>query len=191
MHKLTRGTKELDVISIFGNPRLGKTTLVMKVYNNSSIVNHFDVKVWCSVSQAYNRQKLLAEILKQARSDKSELNEVREFCLRKLTEEKFMQLIVPYSPYQHLYSKEPRLSIYIHSDLVKQLDHGYQLDKIPMLESKETQCFGECPMSSLEFIAHPRLNTWNRSNPLPLLVKLRLVRVLHFPEVLGLIQYNH
>ncbi|KAH0662592.1 hypothetical protein KY284_027523 [Solanum tuberosum] len=75
MHKLTRGTKELDVISIFGMPGLGKTTLVMKVYNNPSIVNHFDVKVWCSVSQAYIRQKLLAEILKQARRDKSEINE--------------------------------------------------------------------------------------------------------------------
>ncbi|XP_015168415.1 probable disease resistance RPP8-like protein 2 [Solanum tuberosum] len=104
---------------------------------------------------------------------------VREFCLRKLTEEKFMQLIVPYNPYQQLYSKEPRLSIYIHTNLVKQLDHsGYQLDKIPMLESNKTEFFGECPMSSLEFIAHPRFNTWNKSNPLHLLVKLRLVQVL-------------
>ncbi|KAH0659002.1 hypothetical protein KY285_027551 [Solanum tuberosum] len=75
MHKLTQGTKELDVIAIFGMPGLGKTTLVMKVYNNPSIVNHFDVKVWCSVSQAYNRQKLLAEIFKQTRRDKSEINE--------------------------------------------------------------------------------------------------------------------
>ncbi|KAJ8560181.1 hypothetical protein K7X08_004239 [Anisodus acutangulus] len=51
-----------------------------------------------------------------------------------------------------------------------------------MLESKETKCFGECPRS-LEVIAHPTFNTWNRSNPLPLLVKLRLVRVLHLPDV--------
>ncbi|KAK6787286.1 hypothetical protein RDI58_015811 [Solanum bulbocastanum] len=105
---------------------------------------------------------------------------VREFCLRKLKEEKFMQLTVPYSPYQHLCSMNSRLCVYIHDDLVKQLDHReYQFDKIP--ESKEsTKCFGECSRS-LEFIAHPNFNPWNRSNPLPLLVKLKLVRVLHFP----------
>ncbi|WMV34877.1 hypothetical protein MTR67_028262 [Solanum verrucosum] len=54
---------------------------------------------------------------------------VREFCLRKLTEEKYMQLTVPYNPYQHLHSMESRLCIYIHDDLVKQLDHSdEQLD---------------------------------------------------------------
>ncbi|XP_009622003.1 putative late blight resistance protein homolog R1C-3 isoform X1 [Nicotiana tomentosiformis] len=109
---------------------------------------------------------------------------VREFCLRKLAEEKFMQLTVPYNPYdQHLYPQESRLCIYIHDDLVNQLDHSaYMLDEIPMLESKYTKCFGECPRS-LEFIAHPKFNTWNRSNPLPLLVKLRLVRVLNLMKV--------
>ncbi|KAH0662595.1 hypothetical protein KY284_027526 [Solanum tuberosum] len=419
MQKLTRGTKKLDVISIFGMPGIGKTTLARKVYNIPSIVNHFDVKVWCSVSQAYDRSTLLGEILKQT-TRKNEIIEadgrpdmlrrsligrrylivlddiwdvkawedlglcfpmgengsrvivttrieqvakhlqhhsdpyplrfltpaeswellqkkvfrgescppsllpaalqvaqhckglplvivlvagriigekewessslwlyvandlssyvlgeqslkviqssydhledhlkscllymalfpedheilvsnllklwmaeefvlnvdtenmeeasriclnnllnrslvmvskrsangdtkycilhdvVREFCLRKLTEDKYMQLTVPYNPYQHLHSMESRLWIYIHDDLVEQLDHSeYQLDKIPMLEStNKTYCFGKCPMSSLEFIAHPKFNTWNLSNPLPLLVKLKLVRVLHFP----------
>ncbi|MCD7451465.1 hypothetical protein HAX54_012134 [Datura stramonium] len=107
---------------------------------------------------------------------------VREFCLKKLIEEKFMQLTVPYSPYQNLYSKEPRLSIYIHDELVKKLDDfEYQLDMIPMLESKETKCFGDCPRS-LEFIAHPKFNTWNkynRVNPLTSFVRLKLVRVMH------------
>ncbi|KAG5601791.1 hypothetical protein H5410_033161 [Solanum commersonii] len=103
---------------------------------------------------------------------------VREFCLRKLTEDKYMQLTVPYNPYQHLYSTESRLCIYIHDDLVKQLDHpDYQLDKIPMLDFKET--------NSLEFIAHPKLNTWNNQywNPLDLLVKLRFVRALDLMDV--------
>nr|XP_018625244.1 putative late blight resistance protein homolog R1B-8 [Nicotiana tomentosiformis] len=92
---------------------------------------------------------------------------VREFCGGKLREKKFKQLAVPYNPYQHLqYSKESRLCIYIHDDLVEQLDHSeYRPDK------------------SLEFIAHPVFNTWNRSDPLPLLAKLRLVRVLHFLDV--------
>lgn len=108
---------------------------------------------------------------------------VREFCLRKLTEEKFMQLIVPYNPYQHLqYSKDSRLCIYIHDDLIKQLDDSeYQLDKIPMLESEEAKRFGECPRS-LEFIAHPTYK-YNRVNPLPSFVTLRLVRVMHLLDV--------
>ncbi|KAH0749311.1 hypothetical protein KY290_028543 [Solanum tuberosum] len=413
MMKLIRGTKERDVISIYGMPGLGKTTLARKVYNNPSIINHFDVKAWCAVSQAYNRRTLLAEIFKQARNDDSEIKEeddvadmlrkslisrrylivlddiwdveawedlgtcfpqgkygsrvmvttrieqvskdlhhhsdpyslsfltseeswkllekkvfqgescppdlleaglqvaqhckglplvvvlvagliakmgreaslwlqvandlsslalgeqsikviqssydhledhlkhcllymglfpedhkipvddllklwmaeefvlnsetenmeeasrnclsdllnkslvmvsgmrinrdvqycslhdvVREFCLRKLTEDKYMQFTVPYNPYQHLCSTESRLCIYIHDDLVEQLDHSeYQLDKIPMLDFKET--------NSLEFIAHPKLNIWNNlySNPLDLVVKLRFVRALHLMDV--------
>ncbi|KAH0659001.1 hypothetical protein KY285_029265 [Solanum tuberosum] len=413
MKKLIRGTKERDVISIYGMPGLGKTTLARKVYNNPSIVNYFDVKAWCAVSQTYNRRTLLVEIFKQGTNDEIKIKEdddvadmlrrvligkrylivlddiwdveawedlgicfpqgehgsrvmvttrieqvakhlqhhshpyslsfltsekswellekkvfrgescprdlleaglqvaqhckglplvvvliagmiakmdreaslwlevandlssiglgehsmkviqssydhlkdhlkpcllymalfpedhkipvddllklwmaeefvlnvetenmedasrnclsdllnrslvmvsgmrinrdveycslhdvVREFCLRKLTEDKYMQLPVPYNPYQHLHSTESRLCIYIHDDLVKQLDHpDYQLDKIPMLDFKET--------NSLEFIAHPKLNTWNNQywNPLDLVVKLRFVRALHLMDV--------
>ncbi|KAH0658982.1 hypothetical protein KY285_027532 [Solanum tuberosum] len=413
MKKLIRGTKERDVISIYGMPGLGKTTLARKVYNNPSIVNYFDVKAWCAVSQTYNRRTLLVEIFKQGTNDEIKIKEdddvadmlrrvligkrylivlddiwdveawedlgicfpqgeygsrvmvttrieqvakhlqhhsdphslsfltsekswkllekkvfqgescppdlleaglqvaqhckglplvvvlvagfiakmgreaslwlevandlsslalgeqsmkviqssydhledhlkhcllymglfpedhkipvddllklwmaeefvlnsetenmeeasrnclsdlhnkslvmvsgmrinrdveycslhdvVREFCLRKLTEEKYMQLTVPYNPYQHLCSTESRLCIYIHDDLVEQLDHyEYQLDKIPMLNFKET--------NSLEFIAHPKLNIWNNlySNPLDLVVKLRFVRALHLMDV--------
>ncbi|KAG5603421.1 hypothetical protein H5410_034791 [Solanum commersonii] len=378
MMKLTRG-KERDVISIFGMPGLGKTTLARKVYNNPYIVNHFDVKAWCAVSQAHNRRMLLAEIFKQATNDDSEIQEdddmddmlgksligkrylivlddiwdveewedlercfplgeygskvmvttrieqswkllekkvfrrescppdlqeaglqvaihckglplvvvlvagiiakmerkaslwldvandlssialgeqsmkviqssydhledhlkpcllymglfpedhnipvddllklwmaeefvlnaetqnmeeaslvclsdllnrslimvsgmrinrdveccslhdvVCEFCLRKLTEVTYM------------HSMESRLCIYIHDDLVKQLDHSeYQLDRIPMLDFTKTD--------SLEFIAHPKYNSWNnQSNPLDLLVKLRFVWALHLMDV--------
>ncbi|KAK4719025.1 hypothetical protein R3W88_017363 [Solanum pinnatisectum] len=413
MKKLIRGTKERDVISIYGMPGLGKTTLTRKVYNNPSIVNYFDVKAWCVVSQTYNRRTILVEIFKQATNDEIKIKEdddvadmlrrvligkrylivlddiwdveawedlgicfpqgeygsrvmvttrieemakhlqnhsdpyslsfltseeswellekkvfrgescppdllevglqvalhckglplvvvliagiiakmdreaslwlelandlsslalgeqsmkviqssydhledhlkhcllymglfpedhkitvddllklwmaeefvlnsetenmeeasrnclsdllnrslvmvsgmrinrdivycslhdvVREFCLRKLTEDKYMLLTVPYNPYQHLCSTKSRLCIYIHDDLVEQLDHSEnQLDKIPMLDFKET--------NSLEFIAHPKLNTWNNQywNPLDLLVKLRFVRALHLMDL--------
>ncbi|KAG5601784.1 hypothetical protein H5410_033154 [Solanum commersonii] len=103
---------------------------------------------------------------------------VREFCLRKLTQDNYIQVAVPYNPYQHLHSTESRLCIYIHDNLVKQLDDSdYHLDKIPMLDFKET--------NSLEFIAHPKLNTWNNQywNPLDLPVKLRFVRALQWMDI--------
>ncbi|KAK6787275.1 hypothetical protein RDI58_015800 [Solanum bulbocastanum] len=75
MKKLKRGTKEQDVISIYGMPGLGKTTLAWKVYNNPSIVNYFDVKAWCAVSQTYNRRTLLVEIFKLATNDEIKIKE--------------------------------------------------------------------------------------------------------------------
>ncbi|WMV31436.1 hypothetical protein MTR67_024821 [Solanum verrucosum] len=49
IRKLTSGPAEIDVISIVGMPGLGKTTLAYRVYNDKSIVDHFDVCAWCTV----------------------------------------------------------------------------------------------------------------------------------------------
>ncbi|KAK4374293.1 hypothetical protein RND71_004970 [Anisodus tanguticus] len=46
----------------------------------------------------------------------------------------------------------------------------------------DLKCCGQSPRS-LEFIAHPKFNTWRLSNPLPLIVKLRLVRALDLLKV--------
>ncbi|KAH0671782.1 hypothetical protein KY290_023968 [Solanum tuberosum] len=83
------------------------------------------------------------------------LDQVREFCLRKITEEKFMQLIVPYS-----YPDEPeeqRLCMYIQ-------------------DCTMTSDFKE---SDQEFIVHPKFSILDRKNPFRLLNNLKLVRVLH------------
>ncbi|KAK4724198.1 hypothetical protein R3W88_026977 [Solanum pinnatisectum] len=54
---------------------LGITTLARKVYNTPSIVNYFDVKIWCAASQAYNRRTLLVEIIKKATNNKIKIKE--------------------------------------------------------------------------------------------------------------------
>ncbi|KAG5608456.1 hypothetical protein H5410_019737 [Solanum commersonii] len=56
---------ELDVISIVGMPRVGKTTLANKVYRNTLVATHFNVRAWCMVTQKYNKSKVLREILQQ------------------------------------------------------------------------------------------------------------------------------
>ncbi|KAH0636689.1 hypothetical protein KY289_036604 [Solanum tuberosum] len=46
-------------------PGLGKTTLAFRVYNDKSIVDHFDVCAWCTVDQERNEKTLLQKIFNQ------------------------------------------------------------------------------------------------------------------------------
>ncbi|XP_009613244.1 putative late blight resistance protein homolog R1B-12 [Nicotiana tomentosiformis] len=70
IRQLVREPRDLDVISIVGMAGQGKTALTRKVYNNHYIVDHFDVRAWCSISKIYNRRKLWLDILKQIKGDK-------------------------------------------------------------------------------------------------------------------------
>ncbi|KAL2504813.1 putative disease resistance protein [Abeliophyllum distichum] len=62
--QLVRGPDHLQIISITGMPGLGKTTLAKKLYNHSSVISHFDKRLWCVVSQTYERKRLLIDLLR-------------------------------------------------------------------------------------------------------------------------------
>ncbi|KAL2531445.1 Disease resistance protein RPP13 [Abeliophyllum distichum] len=70
--QLVGGTQQLQLISIFGMPGLGKTTLANKVYNNPSVVYHFHKRAVCVVSQKYNKKHILIAILCSIKNLKGE-----------------------------------------------------------------------------------------------------------------------
>ncbi|KAL3509033.1 hypothetical protein ACH5RR_028434 [Cinchona calisaya] len=57
--RLIGGSKNLEIIPIVAMPGLGKTTLAKKVYNNPSILHHFDIRLWNTVFQVYNKKKFV------------------------------------------------------------------------------------------------------------------------------------
>ncbi|KAL3509025.1 hypothetical protein ACH5RR_028426 [Cinchona calisaya] len=57
--RLIRGSEQLEVVPIVGMPGLGETTFAKKVFNNPSVLHHFDIHFWCSVSQVYNKKNVL------------------------------------------------------------------------------------------------------------------------------------
>lgn len=63
LDELTGGPENLRLVSIFGMPGIGKTTLAKKLYNDCLISNRFDQCAWCVVSQTYWNRRVLIDIL--------------------------------------------------------------------------------------------------------------------------------
>ncbi|KAL5547677.1 hypothetical protein UlMin_002908 [Ulmus minor] len=65
MTRLVEGQSPRMVISLVGTGGIGKTTLVKKVYDNEVLKGHFDCCAWITVSQSYNLEKLLRNMMQQ------------------------------------------------------------------------------------------------------------------------------
>jgi disease resistance protein RPM1 len=65
MQQLIHGQEERTIVSVCGMGGLGKTTLVRQVYKKHEVKQHFNCSAWVAVSQTYNIEHLLREILKQ------------------------------------------------------------------------------------------------------------------------------
>lgn len=59
------GSEQLTILSIAGMPGLGKTTIANSVYKDAAVTMLFSSRAWCSVSQVYNKENLLLDILYQ------------------------------------------------------------------------------------------------------------------------------
>ncbi|XP_042029845.1 putative late blight resistance protein homolog R1B-23 [Salvia splendens] len=66
MEKLVYGKPGCQVIPIVGMGGIGKTTLATNVYEKTANSCHFDICAWDTISQQYNIEQLLCEILSQA-----------------------------------------------------------------------------------------------------------------------------
>ncbi|XP_027149108.1 putative late blight resistance protein homolog R1C-3 [Coffea eugenioides] len=62
--ELHNASKQLEVVSIHGMVGLGKTTLARKVLNDPRIEYHFFTRIFVSVSQQYDKKKVLLGILR-------------------------------------------------------------------------------------------------------------------------------
>ncbi|XP_031107867.1 putative late blight resistance protein homolog R1B-17 [Ipomoea triloba] len=79
MHKLNSNSDKLEVISIGGMGGIGKTTLARRVYEDESIISHFQVRAWATVSQEYNLKEILISLLDANGEDISDLpNRLRQ-----------------------------------------------------------------------------------------------------------------
>ncbi|XP_045819534.1 disease resistance protein RPM1-like [Trifolium pratense] len=67
---LVRGRKERTVVSVVAMGGQGKTTLAREVFDNPQVVKHFDCHVWITVSQEYNADGLLREMLHKLYKEK-------------------------------------------------------------------------------------------------------------------------
>ncbi|XP_012844379.1 PREDICTED: putative late blight resistance protein homolog R1B-17 [Erythranthe guttata] len=71
MDKLTGQQSNLWIIPIVGMGGIGKTTLARNVYAKPLIMQHFDIRAWVTVSQNYNVEDILIEILLCISKDES------------------------------------------------------------------------------------------------------------------------
>ncbi|XP_058788082.1 disease resistance protein RPM1-like [Vicia villosa] len=60
---MVKGREERTVVSVVGMGGQGKTTLAKKVFDSKDVVRHFNCRVWITVSQSYNVEELLRDML--------------------------------------------------------------------------------------------------------------------------------
>ncbi|KAL0440949.1 UNVERIFIED_CONTAM: putative disease resistance RPP13-like protein 3 [Sesamum radiatum] len=63
LDELTRDDSDLLILPIVGMGGIGKTTLARNTFDHLSIVEHFDTRLWSTVSQEYSEKEILLGLL--------------------------------------------------------------------------------------------------------------------------------
>ncbi|KAH6759599.1 hypothetical protein C2S52_022857 [Perilla frutescens var. hirtella] len=71
LDELTGYQPSRHTISIVGMGGMGKTTLAKNIYQNSLIIEHFDIRAWATISQQYSAKNILSELLSDAEKSTS------------------------------------------------------------------------------------------------------------------------
>ncbi|PKU78940.1 Disease resistance protein RPP13 [Dendrobium catenatum] len=84
---LIRDEKQCRVISVLGMGGLGKTTLTKRVYEDLQMIGeYFDCRAWITISQTFNLNVLLRDIIKQVASldHKMDLKKIQKNYIDKI-----------------------------------------------------------------------------------------------------------
>ncbi|XP_061992348.1 putative disease resistance protein RGA3 [Rosa rugosa] len=90
VESLTNSTNQqinLSVMAIVGMPGLGKTTLAKSVYHKPAIDTHFDKKIWVCVSNIFEVNTILNQMLESLKRDKAGMMTNQDALLKSLQEE--------------------------------------------------------------------------------------------------------
>lgn len=62
----TKNDSNIKVVAIVGVGGIGKTTLAQMIFNNETIKNKFDIKIWLSINKDFDEAELLRTIISEA-----------------------------------------------------------------------------------------------------------------------------
>ncbi|KAF8015774.1 hypothetical protein BT93_H1340 [Corymbia citriodora subsp. variegata] len=85
-------SQRVSVVSIVGKGGLGKTALARLVYNDRDVKGHFGVKMWVCVSDVFDVNLIIKEILKSAKDDCRGHDDAMEKSLQDLENKPIDQL---------------------------------------------------------------------------------------------------
>ena len=82
---ITDDNNNIKVVSIYGMGGIGKTTLAQKIFQETTIQEHFKTKIWLSIGKHFDDAELLRSAIKHAGRDHGEERDI-SLLVRTLTD---------------------------------------------------------------------------------------------------------